>query len=359
MSFVLLGTQNGQGIYRALWNSDAGSLGAPELAIATPRPTYLALHPHLPVVYACNEQDGDAAAVSAFGLNRTTATLTALGTQPTHGNSPCFVSVDPTGKLLFTANYGSGSLSAFPLDAGGRPGPALHVFQCAGSGLCGTPGPVPGRQDGPHIHCATLSPDGHYVLACDLGDDGILCFPLQPDSAQPVGTPLRLRARAGSGPRHIAFLPPHSSGGERFACIHELDCTVDLYSWPPHEGAGPLPGTAVALTPNANATSAHPNTAAELAVTRDGRFLYTSTRGANELTVLALAAGTNKLVPTQQIPCGGQTPRFFALDPTERWLLSAHQDSDSVTIFARDPATGRLSPHGETAAPSPMCIRWV
>ncbi len=77
--WVLLGTQNGDGIYRAQWNSGTGQLGAPTLAVSTPRPTYLALHPQLPVVYACNENDGDAAAVSAFALDRTQARLTAAG----------------------------------------------------------------------------------------------------------------------------------------------------------------------------------------------------------------------------------------------------------------------------------------
>ena len=111
-SMVLLGTQNGAGIYRAHWDVRTGHLSTPELAVATARPTFLALHGSLPVVYAGNEGDGPAATVSAFTLERTTATLTLLGTQPTHGNSPCFVSVDRTNQLLFAANYGGGSLAS-------------------------------------------------------------------------------------------------------------------------------------------------------------------------------------------------------------------------------------------------------
>jgi 6-phosphogluconolactonase len=41
--------------------------------------------------------------------------------------------------------------------------------------------------------------------------------------------------------------------------------------------------------------------------------------------------------------CGGKTPRNFTLDPTERWILVANQDSNGISVFARDPATGELA----------------
>ena len=249
----------------------------------------------------------------------------------------------------------------FPLDAAGKPAPAAAVFSCAGSGLCGTPGPVPDRQDAPHLHCAVVSPDNHFVLACDLGDDAILAFPIHPGSADPLGKPRLIPARRGSGPRHLAFHP----SGRWLYCIHELDCTVDLYHWSAQDGraeAQLVPGSTVHLANPAAPATDDPKavvTAAEIAITRDGRFLYTSTRGANILTAFRIDATTGSLQQLQQLPCGGRTPRFFALDPTERWLLCAHQDSDSITVFARDPGTGSLRLQATHPAASPMCIVWV
>jgi 6-phosphogluconolactonase len=46
----------------------------------------------------------------------------------------------------------------------------------------------------------------------------------------------------------------------------------------------------------------------------------------------------------QQISCGGKTPRYFAIDPSDRWLLVANQDSANIVVFARNPATGLLKP---------------
>ncbi len=360
-SWVLLGTQ-GAGIYRARWNGRTGTLSAPELAIATPKPTYLALHPRLPVVYACNEGEGDAAQVSAFALDRSTATLTALGSQDSRGNSPCFVSVDSTGRLLFAANYGGGSLAAFPLDAVGAAGPAAGTFSWKASGQCGTPGPVHDRQDGPHIHCAILSPDNRFVLACDLGDDAILAFPINPGGSAPLGPTLgavqRLPARLGSGPRHLAFHP----NGRWLYCIHELDCTIDRYAWNSNGGAALAqlaPNDTVHLALASEAVTGQPNTAAEIAISHDGRYLYACTRGIDRLSTFRIDPTTGALKLVQQIPCGGHTPRYFALDPTERWLVCTNQDGNNITVFARDPAVGTLTPHGIQALVTPQCIVWL
>ena len=354
---MLLGTQTGAGIYRARWDASSGVLSSPELAIATPRPTFLALHPTLPVLYAGNEGDGPAATVSAFSLDRRAASLALLGSQPTQGNSPCFVSVDRTGQLLFAANYGGGSLAAFPLSAGGVPdGAAAQYFSCAKTGLCGTPGPVHDRQDGPHLHCATLSPDNRFVLACDLGDDAILAFPIHPGTTPALGIPQRLPARIGSGPRHLAFHP----NGRWLYCIHEIDCTVDLYTWNSSKGVADAQLVAQSMVQLAGrSTTSTPNTAAEIAISRNGQFLYACTRGIDILTVFHIDPATGSLTQLQQLSCGGQSPRFFALDPTEQWLLCTNQVGNSVTIFARNTETGQLTPHGSMAMPSPMCIVWL
>jgi 6-phosphogluconolactonase len=45
------------------------------------------------------------------------------------------------------------------------------------------------------------------------------------------------------------------------------------------------------------------------------------------------------------------------LDPTERWMLVANQDSNLISVFARNPETGALAKEGKSfPAPAPMCI---
>ncbi len=355
--WLLLGDNTGQGIYRARWNAAAGEIGPAALAVATPQPTFLTLHPRLPVLYACNEADAPAAAVSAFQVDRSVARLTPVATQGTGGGAPCFASVDRTGSLLFAANYGGGSLAVFPLDSHGKPGPATTVFHCTGTNACGAGGPVKERQSSPHLHCAVLSPDNRFVLACDLGDDAILAFPIQPPTHRPLGTPTRIQTSPGAGPRHLAFHP----NGRWLYCINEINCTVSLYLWQRKSNQPILeavPAATVSILPP-NAPKSPPGTGGEIAFSHDGRFLYTSTRFSDVLTVLAVDPNHGGLTQIQQIPCNGRTPRFFALDPSERWLVCANQDSDNISVFARESNTGRLTPRGTFPATNPECVLWL
>ncbi len=85
------------------------------------------------------------------------------------------------------------------------------------------------------------------------------------------------------------------------------------------------------------------NTAAEIAVAPNGRFLYVSNRGEDSLVCFAIEQETGALTLAQRIACGGKAPRHFTLDPTAKWLLCGNQDSNSVTVFARNEGTGQLS----------------
>ena len=82
----------------------------------------------------------------------------------------------PDGLMAFAANYAGGSFAAFRVTNTGALAQAIGVFKYTQA----THGPVADRQDAAHIHCAMIAPGNRYVLACDLGDDVILVFPIGP-----------------------------------------------------------------------------------------------------------------------------------------------------------------------------------
>lgn len=352
--WVLLGTDEGKGIYRAAWNATTGTLGPVELAVETGRPAFLARHPSLPVIYSTNELSGAAAGVSSFRLDPASGGLTLINEVGSGGDGPCFVSVDPMGEMAFVANYAGGSFAAFRLTNVGRLAQAIGVFRYNQA----EHGPVADRQDAAHLHCATVAPGDAFVIACDLGDDVLLVFPVGPGRGDYVHVPQRVAARRGSGPRHVAFHP----SGNWLYCIHELDCTIDLFDWHLEHGEPRLrmrEGSTVFTA--AKGPSPAINTAAELIVSDDGRFVYACTRGEDSIVVFRVDPNTGLLSEQQRLRCGGKTPRFMALDPSRRWLLCCNQGAPgSVTVFAHDPATGRLGIRPRTfAAPTPMHAMWV
>jgi len=66
---------------------------------------------------------------------------------------------------------------------------------------------------------------------------------------------------------------------------------------------------------------------------------------------------TGKLTLLQHAPCGGKIPRNFKISPDGKWLLCAHQDSNTISVLSLDPKTGKLGePSNTVSAPSPICI---
>ncbi len=264
--------------------------------------------------------------------------------------------MDQTGKDAFVANYGGGSFAAFRLDDSG----AIHntyFFDCRNNAACGATGPNTARQNAAHIHCAVISPDNRFVLACNLGDDAIEIFRIHPGAASPIEVPVRIAARAGSGPRHLAFHP----NGLWLYCIHELDCTIDVYDWNVSNGVpSPVLRKDSVISTLASRASLPGSTGCEIVVSPDGRFVYGNTRGENSLVVYRVNASTGLLTEQQRVFSGGGSTRHFAFDPSRRWLLCANQGTSTVTVFAHDPATGRLAETPKSfVIDTPMFVQFV
>ena len=198
-------------------------------------------------------------------------------------------------------------------------------------------GPNAKRQDKPHAHSATFSPDNRFVHVCDLGQDRVYHYAVEATSGslQPAATPFT-SLTPGTGPRHAKF----SADGQYFYVIDELDGTVTACRYENATGT---------LTPFQRVPTLPPdytgdtNTTAELRVHPNGRFLYGSNRGHDSLAVYAITPSTGALTLVEIVPCGGKTPRNFALSPDGAWLVCAHQGSDTVSTFRVDPGTGKLT----------------
>jgi len=359
--WVFLGTDKGKGIYRARWDAATGTISALELAAEADRPDFFALHPKLPVLYSVDAVSGEKAGVSAYRLDMASGGLTPINRVSSHGDGPCAVSVTANGTTAFVANYTGGSMAAYRVGASGALTDA-SAFDCRRNPACGVLGPVKDRQDAAHLHCVTISPRNDFVLVCNLGEDTIEVFQIT-GGTHPQSEPLRVAARAGSGPRHLAFHP----NGKWVYCIHELDCTVDLYDWSVRDGKPEMKlrensviSTLTKGTPLAG------NTACEIFVSHDGRFITTCTRGVDEILVYRVDPASGLLTEQQRVSSGGKIPRYITLDPSRKWLVCCNQGAPvanpvgNVTVFAHDAATGKLSETPRIfAAETPMFTLFV
>ena len=357
---VFVGTdtkKGGQGVYRARFDVLTGRLTPLEVAAQTVQPSFLALGPAEArrVLYAVNEAPDATAGVTSYELDGHTGGLREIGRVATGMPGPCYISVDATGKAVITANYSGGGVTSFRVRKDGSlDGPVDHIDFRAKE--YGSNGPQADRQEGPHPHSATISPDDRFVVVNDLGHDTIVTFALDAETARlTTSEPTVFHTEAGAGPRHVAFHP----NGRWVYGSNELSSTVVHYLWSETHGTKPQ-GLFVRAHPPVKTTAAGfagQNTAAEVVVAPNGAYLYVSNRGEDSLAVFAINQEDGSLQLLQTVSCGGKTPRQFTLDPTGRWLLCSNQNSSSVTVFRRDSGTGRLQGPVQTAdVPSPYFV---
>lgn len=343
---LLVGTYTGSssdGLYVYRFDTDSGRV-SPVSSAKAENPSYLVASRDGRHVYAVNELPGDAGpasvrgGVSAFDFDAKTGALKFVNRVSAQGNDPCYLSLSPDGRYLVVANYSvasdpGGSFSVFPVEATGALGAAVLNVHHEGTG------PVKGRQDGAHVHSTVFSPDGKYLFVQDLGADKLYSYRYTPDGSRGLIGPTESRytlAKAGSGPRHLVF-----GANGRFAYVtNELNASVDVYRYDDGRLAHieTVPMTAPGFAGKVGGGALH--------LSPDGRFLYATNRGdANDIVIYAVNAADGKLTLVGRQSSLGKTPREFAIDPSGKWLIVGNQDSDSVFVFRRDIASGRLEPN--------------
>ena len=341
---VYIGTytrQNSKGIYAYRFQPSTGKLTEIGLVGETSNPSFLAVHPNKKFLYAANENG--TGTVSAFSIDAATGKLTLLNQVSSKGSGPCHVALDKAGKWLFVANYNNGSAAAYPVQDDGKLGEATATVQHAGSSANRQ------RQSGPHTHSANLSPDGKFVIFADLGLDQLIAYPLDKTKGMDTANPTVNKVAPGSGPRHFAF---HPKGKFAYVC-NEITATVTAFEYQPGNG-GLKELQTVSMVPKDYTGN---KSAAEIFVRPDGKFLYASNRGHDSIVVFAIDAKKGTLTPVDWTPTQGKTPRGFAIDPTGGYLFAANQDAGGVVLFRIDKKTGKLAATGDKMNVTlPVCV---
>jgi len=343
---VYIGTYtrgDSEGIYQVQLDAESGEITLNGLAAETENPSFLALHPELPVVYAVGEMAAGGT-VSAFAVDAETGALSPINAQSSEGPGPCHVAVSPDGTLVAVANYSGGNIALFPLQDGGGLEPATAVMQHEGAS-------VHARQQQPHAHAVIFDHGGQHLFAADLGIDKLMSYRVAGTSLEP-NEPPHADLAPGAGPRHFVF---HPSG--RFAyAVNELDNTVTAFAYDAESGALETLHS-IGTLPDGFEES---NTTAEIRMHPSGRFLYASNRGHDSIAAFAIDGDTGRLEALGQTSTQGSTPRNFNLDPDGKWLLAANQNSNSIVVFAVDPDAGTLTPAGHSLeVPAPVCVLFV
>jgi 6-phosphogluconolactonase len=351
--FVYVGTYTGpnsKGIYAFRFDPSNAQMTPMGVAAEVQNPSFVVTDPSHRYLYAVTEignSGSEHGLISSYSIDPVTGALKFLNKVDSAGGGACHLVVDKTGKMLFVANYGTGSVASFAIHADGSLGEKTGFDQHSGSSV------NPKRQKGPHAHEVVLSPDNRFLFVPDLGTDQIKIYRV--DAANGTFTPNDppfASVKPGLGPRHFTF-----GRGARFAyVVCEMGSSVAVFAYDSSKGSL-TPVQTVSTLP---ADFTGEDNSAEIQVDRSGRFLYASNRGHDSITVFAIDPAKGTLTTVQVVPAKGNIPRNFVIDPTGKYLIAANQKSGQMVVFSINQKNGQLTPTGQVVdVTAPVSILFV
>lgn len=331
---ILVGTytsnEGSQGVYTFNYDPTSYTFSATDLVAEVSNPTFGVYDDINQRFYSVRETD--IGSVFSYNWDHKSKQLQGINTILSEGVHPCYIALSPNQKKLAVANYSSGNITVYDIEtATGAIKKSPKIFQHKGKG------PNKNRQNGPHAHWVSWSPDGRNLYAVDLGSDKVYMYPVDEATGEVKSSQVAINMPGGSGPRHMVFHPT-----KPFSYIlNELTNTL----------------VAAKIQKNGQLTSVQSvstlpddfkehSQAAHIEISTDGNYIYTTNRGHNSIAVFSVASDGN-ISRIQEISTAGKWPRFFMLLADGKSLLVANKDSNNIVAFTIG-QDGRLSYTGNT-----------
>jgi len=321
--------QHPRGILQGNLDSHTGEIEIKQTYQGGENPSYLILNPEHDLLYVLNEVGGPEQKGMVTTLRMgPKGSLEAIHSQDIAGWGSCYGLLVPSNRLIFTADYGSGSISQVELGNDFIPRRSTLLARFSGKG------PRPDRQESSHVH--SLMTYKRELYAADLGLDCLHMFTLATDG-RPLKEPEVLSFPAGSGPRLMC-----SDGQERLYVVEELSSRISTWlrvddQWVRMQNLKTLPSDWQGE-----------NLPAHIALNSRKSRLYLSNRGHNSLAVYDIDPDTGLLSLMDYCPLKTDFPRFFALSPCGKYLLAAGQNNHLLESFRLN-EKGIPEPTGFTA----------
>jgi 6-phosphogluconolactonase len=325
------------------FNLSDGNLKLLSGSNAGPNPSYFCISKTRKLIYAANEVS-EFNGVKGGGLTTLKYTgnfenIEKVNEIPVPNGGPCFISVTPGNDFLLISNYAGGSVAVVKLDEKGIP---ERVSDTIIYNIIG--------ENHSHAHMISADPAGKRIYVTDLGLNRIMIYTLDkltgklnPFSESGTSLP------EGTGPRHFVF----NESGSVLYVIGELGSTVSVFNVDEKEGL-----KLFQTISTRGKDSAVINYCADIHISKSGLFLYGSNRGENSIVTFRIERD-GKLSLAGHTDCGGNWPRNFVLDPSEKYILVGNQKSGDISVFSIDEKSGIPSPVGQkTNLTGPACLKF-
>jgi len=277
-----------------------------------------------PYVYVANF--GSSGTGGVYPYNSTNGVLSA-GTAATTGSAPSSIAV--SAGFAYVTNYSSNTISAYSITAG-----ALFAID-ADSSITGTQANI---ATGAQPYAITIDPSGKFAYVANYGSNSVSAYSIDASTgalaridSDKVTTGNQTSIPARSGPRSIAIDP---SGGFAYVANYNDD-SVSVYSIDTTTGAL----TAIDADGIGSGVPYIPTGAGPWSVTVGpaGAYLYVTNRAAtgNTVNVFAIGnagAGTLSLSGTTSTGAN-TTPVSIAIHPSGNYTYVVNYGTDKVQLY--------------------------
>jgi len=276
--------------------------------------TPMAVGPERRFLYVATR--GEPKTVAGFALDPASGKLTYVASGPL-ADSTAYIVIDRTGRFLLGAAYPGHKLTVNPIGPPGTVQPPQQILS-----------------DYPSPHSIQLDATNRHVLAPSVSGDRINQFKFDATTGRLTpNTPSSVQLKDKSGPRHLIFSP-----NNLFAyVIGGVDGDVHVFDYDAGTGQLAMKQSVGALPPGFKGTPK----AADIHITPDGRFLYSSERTSSTLAGFKVDPEDGTLTSIGNWPTEKQ-PRGFNIDPSGRFLLAAGQLSHALSCYRIDATSGQL-----------------
>ena len=340
---------NGKGIHCFSVDRETGDLKPIDVIPMGNSPSCLVVNNKKTHLYSVNETErwkgSSEGSVSSFSINQTDGKLSKLNTVPSGGAGPTYVSLHPSERFLFVANYFGGSVSVLPILTDGRVGDPVCVVEDEGKigPTVATNAPIGSYafsgHDRTHAHMIQSDPSGKHVLHVDLALDKIYVWQFDDESGQLSPTKQgSISLPPGHGPRHFHFHP----NGRWFYSVQEEGSTVAFFHYDGVSGELRYQDSWSTL-PEGFAGS---NFCSEILVSKDGNFVYAGNRLYDTIAIFAVT-DSGSLDYRGEVWTRGNYPRSFHFDPSGTFLYCCNQRADNVAVFRVNHQSGALEFTGQ------------
>lgn len=312
------------------------------------------------VVNECGERRGEIGGggyVLSFRIDPETGDLSFVNERDSLLAEPSYLAMDASGQYLLTCNCADpfhvtkivkkedgsfanqvlmddAALVMFEIESDGSIGAVRDVFLTEGG--YGPDGdwqvnvdPVTGHiqlvEVISRLHAVVASPSGKLFIACDKGMDRIYSIAIEDGKLVKKDV---FRAEYRTFLRYAAFHPALPV----VYCNNEFAPTLNVLHYSETDGRLERLRYMDLTFRDHGLVDGKPVGAQDILVSPDGKTLYVSLVGINEIAVLSLdGEGIPTLV--QSVPCGGVLPRGLCFSPDGRYLFSGNMVSGDISVL--------------------------